>query len=257
MRQLTFSILLRHITFSFTFIYLVWPSKFNRWQTTGKGKVKCTLVQALWLCTGCTAQKGSWGITLLFLDHGTRRGWGVSVTPQPLFTHGKEPVSIVQEAGWAPGPVWRGAENLAPPANDPRTVQPVASRYTNWANQSTQTTGHSLNIINLEKWTVQDICTWPSTYAWDKQQMDSDRLQQRIGSGCLTATEVTIDRHAGKELSIPQPDWHETFVTAVSWNTKFFSTLNHMMVYCVLHFVLKWQKHFCQQWLLIPCCVQW
>ena len=27
---------------------------------------------------------------------------------------GKDPVPIVQEAGWAPGPVWMGAENLAP-----------------------------------------------------------------------------------------------------------------------------------------------
>ena len=26
----------------------------------------------------------------------------------------KDPVRIVQEAGWAPGPVWTGAENLAP-----------------------------------------------------------------------------------------------------------------------------------------------
>ena len=25
---------------------------------------------------------------------------------------GKHPVPIVQEAGWAPGPVWTGAENL-------------------------------------------------------------------------------------------------------------------------------------------------
>jgi len=31
-----------------------------------------------------------------------------------LFTAGKEPVPILQEAGWAPGPVWTGAENLAP-----------------------------------------------------------------------------------------------------------------------------------------------
>ena len=34
--------------------------------------------------------------------------------PGPLFTPGKDPVPIVQEAGWAPGPVWTGAENLAP-----------------------------------------------------------------------------------------------------------------------------------------------
>ena len=26
---------------------------------------------------------------------------------------GKDPVSIVQEAGWAPGSVWTGAENFA------------------------------------------------------------------------------------------------------------------------------------------------
>ena len=29
-------------------------------------------------------------------------------------TPGKDPVPIVQEAGWASGPVWTGAENLAP-----------------------------------------------------------------------------------------------------------------------------------------------
>jgi hypothetical protein len=38
----------------------------------------------------------------------------VSVTPWPYFTPGKDPVPIVQETGWAPGPVWTGAENLAP-----------------------------------------------------------------------------------------------------------------------------------------------
>jgi hypothetical protein len=49
------------------------------------------------------------------------------------FTSGKDPVPIVQEAGWAPGPVWISAENLAPPGFDPRTFQPVASRYTDYA----------------------------------------------------------------------------------------------------------------------------
>jgi len=32
-----------------------------------------------------------------------------------------------------PGPVWTGAENLTPSGFDPRTDQPVASRYTDWA----------------------------------------------------------------------------------------------------------------------------
>ena len=35
-------------------------------------------------------------------------GWAVSSTPRPHFTPGKDPVSILQEAGWAPGPVWTG-----------------------------------------------------------------------------------------------------------------------------------------------------
>jgi hypothetical protein len=34
-------------------------------------------------------------------------------TPRPYFTPGKDPAPIVQEAGWAPGPVWTGAENIA------------------------------------------------------------------------------------------------------------------------------------------------
>ena len=29
------------------------------------------------------------------------------------FTHVKDPIPILQEAGWAPGTVWIGAENLA------------------------------------------------------------------------------------------------------------------------------------------------
>jgi hypothetical protein len=34
--------------------------------------------------------------------------------PRPLSTPRKDPVPIVQEAGWSPGPVWTGAENLSP-----------------------------------------------------------------------------------------------------------------------------------------------
>ena len=41
-------------------------------------------------------------------------GWMVSATPRPLYPRERDPVPIVQEAGWAPGPVWTGAENLAP-----------------------------------------------------------------------------------------------------------------------------------------------
>ena len=36
-------------------------------------------------------------------------------TPLPSrFTPEKDPAPTIQEAGWAPGPVWTGAKNLAP-----------------------------------------------------------------------------------------------------------------------------------------------
>jgi hypothetical protein len=48
-----------------------------------------------------------------FFNLGAR--WGGCLTPRPgRFTSGKDPVPVVQEAEWAPGPVWTGAENLAP-----------------------------------------------------------------------------------------------------------------------------------------------
>ena len=49
-------------------------------------------------------------IALLFNDRGTRRGWVISSTPRPHLTPGKDLVTILQEAGWAPGPVWTGGK---------------------------------------------------------------------------------------------------------------------------------------------------
>jgi len=51
------------------------------------------------------------GIALLFHDRGTRRGWVISSTPRSHFTPGKDPVPIVQESGWATGPVWTGGKS--------------------------------------------------------------------------------------------------------------------------------------------------
>jgi len=66
--------------------------------------------------------------------------------PLQHLTPGTDPVPIVQEAGWASGPVWTGAENLAPLGFDPRTVQPVGSRYTDYITRPTL----CCRIINLK-----------------------------------------------------------------------------------------------------------
>jgi hypothetical protein len=44
---------------------------------------------------------------------------------------GKKPVTHC--IGWIPRQVWTGTEHLTPPGIDPRTVQPVRSRCTDWA----------------------------------------------------------------------------------------------------------------------------
>jgi len=57
------------------------------------------------------AQRVGRVIALLFHERGTRRGWVVSSTPRPHFTPGKDPVPILQDAGWALGPVWTGGKS--------------------------------------------------------------------------------------------------------------------------------------------------
>jgi hypothetical protein len=59
--------------------------------------------------------------------------WVGNATPRPHLTPGKDPVPIVQEAGWAQGRSGQVRKISPPPVFDPRTVQPVASHYTYWA----------------------------------------------------------------------------------------------------------------------------
>jgi len=47
------------------------------------------------------------------------------------FTSGKDPVPIVQEAGWAPRLVWRGAKNLAPTGIRSPEL-PASTAWTQW-----------------------------------------------------------------------------------------------------------------------------
>ena len=78
--------------------------------------------------------------------------------PLPLFTPRKDPVPIVEEAGWAPGPVWTGVGNLAPPLGfNPQTIQPVASRYTDYATSPTLNERSMVKSLMLDSiWTISE-----------------------------------------------------------------------------------------------------
>jgi len=72
------------------------------------------------------AQSVGRGTALPFHDRGTRRGWVVSSTTRLHVTPGKDPVPILQEAGWAPGPVWTGGKSR--PHRDSMPDRPARSQ---------------------------------------------------------------------------------------------------------------------------------
>jgi len=77
-------------------------------------KIKCTLVQALRLCTGRTTHRGSRSIPLLFLYTTLEGTEGSASRLSRSLPPGQTRYPLLQKAGCAPGPVWTGAENLAP-----------------------------------------------------------------------------------------------------------------------------------------------
>ena len=77
------------------------------------------------------AQRVGRGIALLFHDRVTRREWVFSSTPRPHFTPEKDQVPILQEAGWAPGPVWTGGKSR--PHWDSIPDRPARSQSLYWA----------------------------------------------------------------------------------------------------------------------------
>ena len=113
--QLTFSVLLQHHVSKL-------PKYFS---STFPNKIVCKKVKWSRYRPG-VAQRLGRGMALLFHDRGTRRGWVVSSTPRPHFTPGKDPVPIVKEAGWTPGPVWTGG--ISRPHRDSITDRPARSQ---------------------------------------------------------------------------------------------------------------------------------
>ena len=123
----------------------------------GRFRKKCTLVQALSLCTGRTAQRGrlysSWPTVL-------EGGKGSASRPGRSLPPGKTWYPLYRRLG---GPQGRSGQvrNISPPPGfDPRTVQPVASRYTDWATRPTD----SERLINVFGGDSNGHCEKKSSY---------------------------------------------------------------------------------------------
>jgi len=113
-----------------------WMSMEHWWQDTGRenrGKSKGKSDPGV-------AKRVGRGIALLFHDRGTRRGWVVSSTSRPTLPPGKNWYSFYRRLGGPQGRSGR-TENLVPTGIRSRTVQPVVSRYTDWATRENGGTG--------------------------------------------------------------------------------------------------------------------
>ena len=97
------------------------------------------------------AQRVGRDIALLFHDRGTRSVSVVSNTLRPHFTPEKDPVPILQEAGWAPGPVWTGRKSR--PHRDSIPDSPARSqslyRLSYGAHTSATTTTNTTTTTNI------------------------------------------------------------------------------------------------------------
>jgi hypothetical protein len=100
-------------------------------------KVKCTLLQALRLCTGRTARRRSRGIALLIHGHGIRRGEGSVSRPGCSLPPGKTPYPLYRRLGGHQGRSGQERKISPPSGFDPWTVQPVASCHTDYATRPT------------------------------------------------------------------------------------------------------------------------
>jgi hypothetical protein len=103
----------------------------------------------------------------------------ISVTPRSRFSPGERtPVHIVQEAGWAPQPVWtqRLEKKYFPLCRGSNlyrlVVQPVARDYTDWAIRLTKTIKTSFIIVDcrFEPGTSRILSItanhWLATFGW-------------------------------------------------------------------------------------------
>ena len=133
------------------------------WTGIKNVKVKCSLVQALRLCTGRAAHRGSRSIALLFLDHGIRRGKGSASRPGRSLPSGKTRYTLYRRLGGPQGRSGQVRKISPPPGFDHRTVQPVASRYIKYA-----TLVHVQGLLYLNQMSSGRNPAFSEKKCWDR-----------------------------------------------------------------------------------------
>ena len=96
--------------------------------------------------------RGEMQVQLLSIHNLALEGAVWSAPCSGCFTPRKDTVPIVQESGWALGPVLTAWKILPPPGFNPQTIQPVAGRYNDYAVPATWVI--NMHINNSHRWHV-------------------------------------------------------------------------------------------------------
>ena len=92
-------------------------------------------------------------------------------------TPGKDLVPIVQEAGWAPGPVWMGGKSR------PHRDSILDCPYTDWASRPTR----------FQSNTIEMVCFWGLSKIWTK--FTKPALQNLVYGAELELLKFSKDNH--------------------------------------------------------------
>ena len=144
------------------------------------------------LCTGCTAHTGSRGIALPFHDHDTRRGWGVSVTSLRSLPPGKTRYPLYRRLDGPQGRSGQVRKISSPPGLDPRTVQPVASRYTDWATRPIIVRWELSNGF-VKTWRELVVAYFELVWCNRRVGTEKNRGRRGIGLACVREESRTLD----------------------------------------------------------------
>ena len=139
------------------------------------------------------AQRVGRGIALFFHDRDTIRGLVFSSTPRPLFTPGKDLVPIVQEAGWAPGPVCTGGKSRPHRESIPDRPARIQSLY-----QLSYRAHHLIIISYKYERSVQEKCGYYQIYEktnLTSRQNNSKFVRISCASFAIAIYTYKVSRH--------------------------------------------------------------
>jgi hypothetical protein len=95
-----------------------------------------------------------------FFTLGARWGWVVNATSRPLYTGKENRYPLYRRLSGPMGRSGQVQKISPPPGFDPRTLQPGASRCTDWAVPAPNTAGTKLMLSGMWRHKTAKVCWW-------------------------------------------------------------------------------------------------